>query len=149
MRGSVLTILFIILMMIGLQAIAQGNGSGVISIDLNATQTADAQSTIVRSSVTVHPFEVRATEIIVEASQTAQAQGITGEQAQINAQPVDATATDIASVITSVPDNLVDEETQTDTSSMNLTLLSLGLGVVVLVIMGGAYAMIASRIEQK
>lgn len=149
MRGSVLTILFILLMMIGLQAIAQGNGSGVITIDLNATQTVDAQSTIVSLSATIHPFEARATELIVEASQTAEAQGITGEQTQINAQSVDATATDIVALITPVSDNLSDEETQTDTSSTNFTLLSLGLVVLVLAVMGAAYATIASRIDQK
>lgn len=150
MRGSGLTILFILLMLMGLQAIAQGNGSGVITIDLNATQTVDALSTIVRSSATIHPFEVRATELIVEASQTAEAQGITGEQNQISAQSVDETATEFAQNITPVPENIGSEEAQTDTtSSMTSTFLSLGLVVLVLAIMGAAYAMIASRSEHK
>lgn len=129
------------------EAVQQSTTNAII----NATQlvldaqTADIQGTTVPATVTLDPFAATATQLILGATQTALANGVTETQNQFNAQSADETATNIVAVITSIPDNPVEEDTQADTSSMQSTYLSLGLVVLVLVIMGGAYVMITSH----
>ena len=92
MRGSIFTILVSVLITAGFQVVAQGNNP--VGIDIHASQTADAIDTTVRSSETRTPFEMTATALVIQSTQTAEALGVAATPVEANPQLVATTTTD-------------------------------------------------------
>ena len=120
--------------------IAQGNG-GSVSIDIDATRTADAMVTTIPASETPNSFERNATALVVQATQTAQA------FATVTPGAVQAQAVNNTPAVETEESNENSEQTpdESEVSPTIFAMLMLCFVIVVLVFGVGVFVTLAPR----